>query len=196
MAIGRSRILFWSILLASSVISNRKTSGLNKFKSNVNNLKIPSFKNVIEVKSTFPGRVRFYIPVLKSNIDLANHFISQIKQISVIKKCEVNIITGSALIEYDSDSLDFQTLEGAIIKLLNLDKFLDGNRKSCVEKEIMNISQAVDNGIYDYTNGILNAKTLLALGLLSTAVYQVRRYGFGIRPDYLTLMWWTKSIFA
>lgn len=193
--LARRRFIFWGLLLASSVLTNSKDiKNVNSLKNRINSLSIPSFKNVIEVRSAIDGRVRFYIPVLKSNHNLANNFITQIKQIPLIKKCEINTLTGSALFEYDGKNLDIQTLEGAVIKLLELDKIINGDKESSIEKEIKNISQAVNNGIYDYTNGKLNSKTLILIALVVGAFYQIRRNGCAIRPDYLTLLWWSRSI--
>ncbi|SFE23639.1 HMA2 domain-containing protein [Peptostreptococcus sp. D1] len=195
--LARRRFIFWGLLLASSVLTNSKDiKNISSIKKNINSLSIPSFKNVIEVRSAIAGRVRFYIPVLKSNHSLANNFITQIKQLPLIKKCEINTLTGSALFEYDEKNLDAQTLEGAVIKLLELDKLINGNKESSIEKEIRNISQAVNNGIYDYTNGKLNTKTLILIALVVGAFYQIRRNGCIIRPDYLTLLWWSRSILS
>ncbi|MFR4763845.1 MAG: HMA2 domain-containing protein [Anaerococcus obesiensis] len=35
------------------------------------------FKHAIEVKSSIPGRVRFYVPSLESNIEAANDLVEQ-----------------------------------------------------------------------------------------------------------------------
>lgn len=195
MLLARRRAFWISALLLINAF-NRKNRDKDLSGGNEgNNLKLPSFKNALEVKSSIPGRVRFYAPVLVGNIEAANIFIDKISKISVIKSCRVNTLTGTIVMVYDHEQLDPQTLEGAVIKLLGIDKSIDEGRVSEVKKFSEKIFAAVNNGLYDFTNGLLDVKSLASLSLLAAAIFDRRRYGGGRTPGYATLCWWSTSLF-
>lgn len=190
----RHRRLIFTLLFIASTLRNRGNSpvlGKNK----LNNLNIPSFKNLLEVKSSILGRVRFYSPAIVSNKQMADTLIDYSKKILAIKKAEVNLLTGSILIEYSPEEVDATTLEGVVIKILGLDGELDGGRVSNLEKEVKNMTAALNNGIYDFTNGYLNVKSLLAVVFIMLAIYDIRKLGTRRMPDYATLLWWTTALF-
>lgn len=184
-----------TLLLASNILKLYNTDKSSLVKKDGNMLNLPSFKNAIEIKSSVDGRIRFNIPILKSNIGLSEHLVGQIKNISVISLCKVNTLTGSVLVEYDNTKVDAQTIEGAIIKLLGIDKKLDEGRESEVRKKIDETVSALNNGIYDYTNGILDMKTLVGMILLLAALRDLRLFGPRNNPGYPTLFWWSSTLF-
>nr|WP_314276700.1 hypothetical protein [uncultured Peptostreptococcus sp.] len=195
MLLARRRALFMSALLIMNAF-NRKSKdkdllGVNK----ANSLKLPSFKNALEVRSSIPGRVRFYCPLLVGNEQAANSFIGQVSKISLIKSCRVNILTGTIVIVYDHESLDPQTLEGAVIKLLGVDRSIDEGRVSEVRKVSERTFTSINNGLYDFTNGLLDMKSLVGVSFLVAALLDFRRNGGGRMPDYATLCWWSASLF-
>ena len=195
MLLGRRRALWISALLIMNGFNRRKRDKDLAGGNDGNNLKLPSFKNALEVKSSIPGRVRFYAPILVGNIEVANSFVDQISKIDVIKTCRVNTLTGTILMEYDHQLLDPQTLEGAVIKLLGVDKSIDEGRVSEVKKASERLFAAVTHGLYDFTNGQLDVKPLAALALIGAGLLDLRRNGGGRLPDYATLGWWGTSLF-
>lgn len=195
MLLGRRRALWISALLIMNGFNRRKRDKDLAGGNDGNNLKLPSFKNALEVKSSIPGRVRFYAPILVGNIEVANSFVDQISKIDVIKTCRVNALTGTILMEYDHQLLDPQTLEGAVIKLLGVDKSIDEGRVSEVKKASEKLFAAVNNGLYDFTNGLLDVKSLAGLALIGAGLLDLRRNGGGRLPDYATLGWWGTSLF-
>ena len=180
MLLGRRRALWISALLIMNGFNRRKRDKDLAGGNDGNNLKLPSFKNALEVKSSIPGRVRFYAPILVGNIEVANSFVDQISKIDVIKTCRVNTLTGTILMEYDHQLLDPQTLEGAVIKLLGVDKSIDEGRVSEVKKA---------------SERLLDVKSLAGIALIGAGLLDLRRNGGGRLPDYATLGWWGTSLF-
>ncbi|WP_101772474.1 HMA2 domain-containing protein [Peptostreptococcus faecalis] len=191
--ISRRASIFLTLCLFLNSMNRNKEELKNT--KNGNTLKLPSFKNALEVKSSIEGRVRFFAPIVKSNEAVSESLISQIKKIPVIKKCEINIITGTILIEYDSSQVDAQTIEGAVIKLLGIDKFIDEGRVSTVKKESDSFMSAVNNGLYDFTGGLFDVKSLVAVLFIVGAIYDIKRFGLNRTPGYPTLLWWSSRLF-
>lgn len=189
MFLSRRTTIFLGLMALNIVLDKKVKNKAGK----KNNLDLPSFKNTLEVRSSMKGRIRFYSPVLKSNDGLSTYLLDQVKKIQVIKLCTINTVTGTILIEYDHENLDPQTLEGAIIKLLGLDKDIEGGRISKVRQGAGNFVSALDNGIYDFSNGILDLKSLTVIGFFVAALIDYRSYGFRT-PDYMTLLWWSSSL--
>lgn len=189
MLLSSKTTIFFGLMALNLVLDRKMKNKVSK----KNNLELPSFKNTLEVRSSIKGRIRFYSPILKSNDNLSNYLLDQVKKIQVIKLCTINTVTGTILIEYDHENLDPQTLEGAIIKLLGLDKDIEDGRVSQIRKETSNIVSALDSGIYDFSNGILDLKSLTVIGFFVAAFLDYRNYGFRT-PDYMTLLWWSASL--
>lgn len=189
--LGKRRFIIMMALLAMNTINNEKLKATG---SKGNTLNLPSFKNVLEIKSSIDGRIRFSSPLVKSNDEMAYHLKDQISKIPVIKKCTINTLTATILIEYDSQELDAQTLEGAIIKLLGADEMLTNGRVSSVRKFINEGRTALNNGIYDFTKGAFDTTTLFAILLLFGAIWDYRKVGRRPIPAYPTLLWWTSRL--
>ena len=76
-----------------------------------------------------------------------------------------------------------------------MDKSIDEGRVSEVKKASERLFAAVNNGLYDFTNGLLDVKSLAALALIGAGLLDLRRNGGGRLPDYATLGWWGTSLF-
>lgn len=189
--IKRRTLFFLGLMMTNLVV---KKDGNTLSKNNRNKLNLPSFINTFEVVSSIDGRVRFVSPILRNNINIGNMLIEQLKTIDVIKRAEINVVRGSILVEYDNSSVDGETIEGVLMKLLNLDRAI-GNRTSTIRKKSKNLIEAVNNGIYDYSKGWLDIKTIALLYFISSAFYDLRVRGRRASQDYLTLLWWSSSLF-
>lgn len=192
MLVKRRTLIFLALMMANSLVRKNDVLGNN---TSPNHLNLPSFVNTFEVKSSIKGRIRFSVPYLKNNPMIASHLIEQVKKIQVIKKCTVNVALGTVLVEYNSNVVDAQTIEGALIKILGIDAMLDEGRVGEVRIKAREVVDAVNNGIYDYSNGILDIKSIALLLFLSGAVYDIRKLGVRRLPGYATLLWWSSSLF-
>ena len=184
---NRLHIVYLGLILANLASKAGK-------KKNKNRLSLPSFKHAIEVKSSIPGRVRFYVPSLESNIEAANDLVEQMGKIPVIKSCKVNLVTATVLVEYDHENLDPNTLEGAIIKLLGIDKTILEKRVSRMRSEGSKLLDTANNAIYDFTNGILDLKTLVATIFVIYGIKDYRKNRGNCAPGAANLFWWGSQV--
>ena len=187
----RKRTLFFIGLMALNTFVRKE----GEVKNNKNKLNLPSFANNFSVVSSIDGRIRFKAPILKNNEQISNYLISQLKSIDVIKKAEINIYLGTILVSYDSSKIDGETIEGVIMKLLKLDEQLE-NRVSSIRQKAIEGINAINNGIYDYSRGILDIKTIVLLYFIGGAIYDFKIRRNRVRLDYFTLLWWGSSLLS
>lgn len=98
------------------------------------------------ITSFFPGRIRLRAPVFKDQVLVAKaeavlKSAPQLK--AALKSVQSNLVTGSVLIEYDSQKVsaqDFSGLEGFLLRLEAEAKNYDGSRRA----EILALLEAVE----------------------------------------------------
>lgn len=193
MVLSRRTMIFLGLMAINQIV--KRSTGSNASSRNMNSLNLPSFANTFVVKSSQRGRVRFEVPIIKNNVQISEFLISQLKNIDVIKKAEINIYLGTILVCYDDTKIDAETVEGVLMKILKLDEQLK-NRVSVVRKKCRGTIEALNSGIYDYSKGILDIKTIVLLYFMSKALLDLKLRGRHARPDYMTLMWWGSSLIS
>lgn len=171
-------------LALNSITKNKESSKKNHT--------LPDFRGVIQVKNALPGRIRFYIPLLKKNEEAKIFFLEQIQKLDGLKQAEINCILGTLLITYDENKLKPILVMGIVIKLLNLDEETKKQPQSLVKKEIENVKESLNLAVYDKTQGILDMKTLLTLILLGAGINKIRTTSQNM-PGGLTYLWWAYS---
>lgn len=189
MVISTRKLLLAMYLLSAVSLKRSKKNGPN-------NLRLPSFVDVLEVKSSVRGRVRFYAPIIKQNPNLGVGLVENFKHFPKddIYSLSVNSLTGSIVVKYNPDKVDVNILQGAIIKLLGMDEVLLNGRDSKISTQTKGMYKALNNGIYDFSRGWLDIKTLVAGGFLIWAYRCYRTAGLAA-PGATTLVWWTSSLF-
>ena len=135
-----------------------------------NLMKLPSFKGILEVRASIPGRMRLYVPSLSGSMDQAEQAREQ-------RKVEAAVI------------------EGAVIKLLGLDAVISGKQKSRMESGLHTILDAVDRGVMGATNGLMDGKMLAGTALSVLAIREWRLAGLAV-PGAMTLLWWAARLFG
>lgn len=186
------------ILINLAIIGNASGNGSEKHESN--QLKLPNFINVCEVKSSFAGRIRLKFPVLKNNEILCRELMNQLEKIDVIKSVKINSVTCSITMEYDPKKCDAYTLQGAVIKLLNLDDAVLGKQTSKVQSYVKDVSSAVNGYVYGVTNGYFDLKTVIASIMLIVGLYGLPKANRtlisegGLNPGAATLLWWGSTM--
>lgn len=179
--------LFGMTSILSYMLANNK-----KVRQN-NQLRLPSFPGVLEIKSAIKGRIRFYIPLLKGNADLAERISSQLQNIALIKEVTISPATASLLIKYEWDKIEPHVLEGAVIKLFGLDEHIDQKQISFVEREIHTMTAAVNQAVLEKTSGFMDAKYMVAAGFIVMGILKIVQ-GSAASLNPFNLLWWASNI--
>ena len=153
-----------------------------------NLMKLPSFKGILEVRASIPGRMRLYVPSLSGSMDQAEQAREQLLGTGVVHRVELEPRTGSMLVCYDERKVEAAVIEGAVIKLLGLDAVINGKQKSRMENGLHTILDAVDRGVMGATNGLMDGKMLAGTALSVLAIREWRLAGLAV-PGAMTLLW-------
>lgn len=165
----------------------------NNKKYNANQLNLPSFRNVLEVKSAIKGRIRFYVPLIKENTILTEQILHQLKGITVIKDVSINAVTGSILIIYDPEKITADIIEGAVIKLLGLDTHINKEDKCLIERELRNILSVANQAILEKTDGFIDAKYILVIWLVLVSILKLATNP-NVPLNPFSMLWWSSNI--
>ena len=152
-----------------------------------NLMKLPSFKGILEVRASIPGRMRLYVPSLSGSMDQAEQSREQLLGTGVVHRVELEPRTGSMLVCYDERKVEAAVIEGAVIKLLGLDAVISGKQKSRMENGLHTILDAVDRGVMGATNGLMDGKMLAGTALSVLAIKEWRLAGLAV-PGAMTLL--------
>lgn len=155
-----------------------------------------SYKGVIEVKHSLPGRIRYYIPKLtRIKLDTGK-LKKQLLSIDGINKIEFNPISGSVLVFYDESGIEPFFIFAALVKLFQLEAELEKPTKSMVGKEIFDISSSLNRATYEYTRGLLDLKTMVPLLFIGSALFQFFIKRTRVFPGSMTLLWWAYAMLS
>ena len=152
-----------------------------------NLMKLPSFKGILEVRASIPGRMRLYVPSLAGGMEQAEQAREQLLGTGVVHRVELEPRTGSMLVCYDERKVEAAVIEGAVIKLLGLDAAINGKQKSRMENGLHTILDAVDRGVMGATNGLMDGKMLAGTALSVLAIKEWRLAGLAV-PGAMTLL--------
>lgn len=189
----RKRTWILLALMAINAAVNESVKNDSTGSKNGNKLNLPSFTDILEVKHSIEGRIRLKIKVLMNNEVIGNMLKEQLEKISVISRFEINILLGTVLIEFDSSKVDALTIQGAVMKLLGVDEELSEGRNGKLRLKAEEGVSAINSGIYDFTKGYLDLKSLFLMIFITGAVYDYRKIGWG-NPGCATLLWWGASL--
>ena len=162
---------------------------------NHNIMKLPSFHGTAEVRSSLPGRMRLYIPSIVGMGAQAAQMKTQLESTGVIHQVQIEPRTGSVLIRYDESKVQAAVVMGAVLKLLGLDSKVNATPTGKVREGLKILLQAVNTGVLDATNGLLDAQTVAGLGLTIAALRSKAQYGW-MAPGAVTLLWWASKFFG
>ncbi len=153
---------------------------------------LPNFKGILTVKSSIKDRMRFRVEVLKNDENLCELLKEKLEELPDIKEVNYNTLIGSLLIKYNQNNLESDLLISIIIKLLNLEEEIDKKVHGILGKEVKNINEALDRGIYEKTHGFITLEELIIISLLLGGTYQLITKPIML-PSGLTLLWWAHN---
>ena len=159
-----------------------------------NNMLLPNFYGVFEVKSATKNRLRMEIEKLKNNKVEIENLKENLKKIEIIKSFKVVESLGSLTVEFDDKEIDTQFMVGIILKLLNLDEELLKDRKGKIKNSFSNLGKLADITVYNKTKGLFDAKTLAGTMLLIYGIKKFKNEMF--LPSGATLIWWAYRLLS
>ena len=159
-----------------------------------NQLGLPSFRGVLEVKSAVEGRIRFRVPFLKGNEAMAAQAKRQIERLTAVGEAVVNPETGSLLVRYEPQAVQPQLLEAAVIKLLGLEEAAQASGGSVLGKECRTFADAMNHAVADKTGGLFDLNFLVSALMIGAGVFQVMRNPSMMPNGYTLLRWGTNQL--
>ena len=147
----------------------------------------------VRTEHMLPGRVRFRVPSLCGDVASGKHLASALDRVASIKKVCVNTVTGSVLIHYDAQTLNAALLVAAVIKVLGLEGELEKVPVSRLQRELRQVSKALNRALYDQTNGLLDMKSAIFLSLAALGTVKLLRQRSLALPAGFTLLWWASN---
>ena len=159
-----------------------------------NQLKLPSFMGVAEVRSGIPGRLRLYMPAIAERAEAARSMKAKLESTGAIREVRLNPRTKTALFLYDPAQVEAAVVEGAAIRLMGLEDEIKNRPVSRMEIGLRTLWEAVDHGVMEATNGLMDARMLAGSALTAAALRGMIANGV-TGPGALTLLWWASNVF-
>ncbi len=147
------------------------------------------FRGIVEIKHAIPGRVRYYIPTLKMNMEKGQMLEQQLQKAAAIKQIKVNTLLGTVIVLYDPGKIDEVTLTGVLARLLGLDKELEKTPRSLIGKEVSQVLKSANSSIYEQTDGWLDLNSAITVTFLSLGLWSIVRRP-SILPAGISLLYW------
>lgn len=149
-----------------------------------------SFRNILEIRHSLPGRLRLYAPCLKTDTAPGEHLTEVLTKAEGIEGVEVSPVTGTALIRYKPEQVDGSVVFGATLRILDLESEVEKAPESLVSSGIRNGSDALNRALYEKSGGIIDLWTAIPVGLLIVGLYKMLKPGGLGVPGGFTLLWW------
>ena len=162
-----------------------------------NNVNVPDFNGVVEVKHSIKGRIRYRVPRLKGDNTLADYITSQLSKVKFISHVEASAVTGSLLIKMvngDYRGGDSNMLTAAIVKLLSLEEEINKKKDALVTRELSNMKEVLNLAVYNKTKGILDIKSIYLIAVMIFAIRGIRTAPRMLPNGYTMARWAFKEI--
>lgn len=159
-------------------------------KKSLNNLEFTGFKDILEVKHRLKNRVRLYSPFLYKRLDILQFSSKELSKIESIRKIQFSEISGTILIEFNENELDFYTLFSSTIRILGLQEEVEKPRVPKVKRAVKDLTECLNHSIYQKTKGFLDFKTLIPITFLYFAVKGFYN-SVPSKPNPYSLLYWS-----
>nr|WP_300004096.1 hypothetical protein [Tissierella sp.] len=164
----------------------------NAVKKKQEDIEVPTFRGVIEVKHKLQGRIRFALPLLKGNPEAFEELKSQLDRIEPILGVETNYITGSLLVNYRED-IQPTLIVGILIKLLGLEERVRNKPQAFITREFKSAQDSVSLAIDEKTKGFLDLNAVFFLLFTATGISRIIKNP-KVGPAGFTYLWWGYSM--
>jgi hypothetical protein len=155
-----------------------------------------AFGGPVETVCNLPGRVRFRTQAVVGNESARNTLTENLTKLPFVHAVEVNLISGSILIQYAGGKLTPDVLLVAVLKLLDLEEQFLNPGPVRLQEELSAVGKSLNRGLHAYTAGWIDLRFLITVGFILMGVYKVRQEGFVASiPTGLTLLWWAYTSF-
>lgn len=179
-------------LLAALALGGAALS-VKKPTQNHNLMRLPSFRGIAEVRASLPGRMRLYLPAASANREAAAEMKRQLEATGVVHEVALNFRLSTALIRYDETKVEAAVVQGAVLKLMGLTDALQKEPVSRIQSGLNTLMAAINHGLLEATNGLLDVRTLAGCALTFAGVKSLAVSGAAV-PGAMTLLWWAASI--
>jgi hypothetical protein len=160
-----------------------------------NQMKLPSFHGIAEVRASIPGRIRLYMPAVSNSPETAAQMKKQMEETGAVHEVNINPAISTVLILYDETQVEAPVVEGAAIRLMGLDKAIRQQPVSKMEKSLKTLWDSINHGVMEKTKGWMDARMLAGTALSAAAIRSLIINGT-VLPGGITLLWWASSIFS
>ena len=116
-----------------------------------NQMKLPSFRGVAEVRASLPGRIRLYMPAVSQQPELAAQMKAQLEGTGAVHQVTMQPLTGSVLILYDESQVQAPVVLGAAMKLMGLDDQVNAPASGKVQQGVQLLLRACARRLYHIT---------------------------------------------
>ena len=179
---------YWIAIAATSLLMTPRIQPRNQ-------MKLPSFHGIAEVRASIPGRIRLYMPAVTANPETAAKMKKQMEETGAVRNVSINPSTGSVLFLYDETQVEASVVEGAAIRLMGLDEAIQRQPVSKMEKSLKMLWNSINHGVMETTNGWMDARMLAGIAISIAAIRSLIIHG-AVLPGGITLLWWASSIFS
>jgi copper chaperone CopZ len=149
-----------------------------------------SFRGIIETRHLLSGRVRYRVPKLINNPQAKSEVEETIAGVEGITEVRANTVTGSVLVTFRQEKIDYRLILAALAKVLELDKAISETPHSRLAEGLDDLGGGLNRAVYEYSGGLVDVKTLLPLGLAGVGLYSLVRSRNLALPGAFTLLWW------
>ena len=160
-----------------------------------NQMKLPSFRGIVEVQASIPGRIRLYMPAVAEDAEAAARMKQQMEGTGAIHEVRINPVTASVLFLYDETQVEASVVEGAAIRLMGLDEAIGRQPAARMEKSLQTLWNSVNHGVLEATGGWMDARMLAGTALSVAGIRSILTNG-AVMPGGITLLWWASSVFS
>ena len=178
---------------AGSARAGRRCALVKKPTQNHNLMRLPFFRGIAEVRASLPGRMRLYLPTVSANREAAEEMKRQLEATGVVHEVALNFRLSTALIRYDETKVEAAVVQGAVLKLMGLTDGLQKEPVSRIQSGLNTLMAAINHGLLEATNGLLDVRTLAGCALTFAGVKSLAVSGAAV-PGAMTLLWWAASI--